>query len=194
MILLLKSHVRGHSRRGKNGVVFVRDYTNRVQAQIHPTAAKHDERTPDLFRKLVIHGPAAGSTITVQGLKINVENPRGSIRSKTPRSGGPAWQQTMLHHYGDFVGSKGADGDAVDVFVGPLADAPMVYVVNQHKKEGQFDEHKVLLGFPDKESALSGYLAHYPPGWNGAKSVAEMPIAAFKRWLSSGDKSKPIES
>ncbi len=135
---------------------------------------------------------SAGQNIEVRGMRITVEHPRGSTRSKTPRSGGPAWQQVMVHHYGEFPGTKGADGDPVDVFVGPDHTASSVYIVNQHKQTGEFDEHKVMVGFPNGRAALAGYLAHYPAGWNGARSVASMPVAAFKKWLASSDKSRPV--
>ena len=165
-----------------------------------------DDRTPDLFapgktpevktRKDGVTqryhvSTKAGDIVDVHGLPIRIENPRGSIRSKTPRGGGPKWERKMEHHYGDIVGTKGHDGDAVDAYVGPHPESDHVSIVNQHDQAGAFNEHKVMLGFDNHDAAMDGYHAHYPPGWNGAKSSAQMKVPELKHWLQHADKSKP---
>lgn len=198
MILFLKAHVRGHlRRRAAGGVIYVNPYSNRVQTKPDKPALflrKHppDSRTGDLFRAKPDQGPSKDpETIGVHGLKIRIENPRGSTRSKTPRGGGPAWQQTMLHHYGEIAGTTGGDGDPIDAYVGPNLDAPSVFVVNQQNQHGQFNEHKAMIGFASAEEARAGYLAHYPKGWSGLQSMIEMQPKRFKRWLARGDLKQP---
>jgi hypothetical protein len=68
----------------------------------------------------------------------------------------------MKHPYGYIKGTKGADGEEVDAYVGPKKDAPKAFVVHQHKEDGTgFDEDKVMLGFKSKAEARKAFLAHY---------------------------------
>lgn len=159
--------------------------------------------TPDLFtgetqieREARLGGGVkAGDTLEMHGLKIKVENPRGSIRSKTPRTpGDKPWQVEMHHHYGDIEDTKGHDGDAVDAYVGPNMDSDKVFVANQHDREGHFNEHKVLLGFDSTGAARAGYHAHYPAGWTGLHSLAQMTPKELRHWLKHGDMHAPAES
>lgn len=130
--------------------------------------------------------------LTLQGLDIALENPKGSTRSGTDQNG-KAWQSTMAHDYGYIKRTLGADGDHVDVFIGDQPDSETVYVVDQvDPKTGKFDEHKVMMGFADEQAARDGYLANYEKGWKGLGAIKAMPIEAFKRWLSDGDTTKPV--
>ncbi|WP_333969563.1 hypothetical protein, partial [Pseudomonas aeruginosa] len=99
-----------------------------------------------------------------------IENPRGSIRQGKDGS----WRVQMKHHYGFIKGTKGADGDEVDCFVGPNLGSKRVFVVNQVNKEGQFDEHKCMLGFNNINDAKSGYMSCFRPGWDGLGSIHEV--------------------
>jgi hypothetical protein len=99
--------------------------------------------------------------LEVQGIPIAVENRKGSVRKGVDKDGKP-WRTVMKHPYGYLVGTRGADGEEVDVYVGPHKDAPHAYVVHQHKHTGKgFDEDKVMLGFKDRAAAAKGYLKHY---------------------------------
>lgn len=92
------------------------------------------------------------------GLKIAIENKAGSVRY------GNGWQTRMLYDYGYVKRSEGADGDDVDVYLGPsLTDATCVYVVHQRKYGAwdQFDEDKAMLGFLSVDDAKVAYLKHY---------------------------------
>lgn len=97
-----------------------------------------------------------------RGLFLDIENTAGSVRSgKKPD--GSAWHTTMAHDYGEIRGTEGVDGDAVDVFVGPDLDAPMVYVVHQNTvdKWDKYDEDKCMVGFSSLESAKAAFLKNY---------------------------------
>lgn len=132
--------------------------------------------------------------ITLQGLDIALENPKGSTRSGTDQDG-RAWQSTMAHDYGYIKRTLGADGDHVDVFIGDKPDSETVYVVDQvDPKTGKFDEHKVMMGFSDEQAAREGYLGNYEDGWKGLGAIKAMPVDAFKRWVKEGDTTKPAAS
>ncbi|MBM7070865.1 DEAD/DEAH box helicase family protein [Shewanella sp. 202IG2-18] len=128
------------------------------------------------------------------GFDIGIENPQGSDR-KGVDSDGKEWSVKMNHHYGDITGTKGADGDALDVFVKPSTDnSNKVFVVNQvDSKSRKFDEHKIMLGFETKAEAEKAYLSNYSKGWKGTGSIAEMSLDDFKAWAKDGDTTKPVE-
>lgn len=130
--------------------------------------------------------------LTLHGLNIAIENPNGSTRSGVDQDG-KAWESTLNHHYGYIKKTEGADGDAVDVFVGPRPDSDRVFVVDQvNPKTGQFDEHKVMLGFTHEQDAKAGYAANYDAGWQGLGHITPMSMDEFKAWLKEGDTTKPV--
>lgn len=113
----------------------------------------------------------------VGGLDVSIENPAGTSRR-------PEWPP-LKHSYGYVKRSEGADGDHVDVFLGPKAGDPTnpVFIVDQVNKDGSFDEHKVMVGFADKGAARRGYLANYEKGWQGLGDITPMPFEQFKDWV-----------
>lgn len=122
-----------------------------------------------------------------QGLRIAVENRKGSVRKGVDKDGKP-WRTEMKHPYGYIKGTKGADGEEVDCYVGPRKDATHAHVVHQHKADGKgYDEDKVMLGFASKQEAKDAYLAHYnsPKFLGPMKSV---PMERFKQLVESGKK------
>ncbi len=125
------------------------------------------------------------------GLAVTIENPRGSYRSGVDKNGTP-WKSVIAFDYGYFNRTTGADKDHVDVFIGNDLESPMVYVINQVDPEtGDFDEHKVMIGFGTEEEARAGYLKNYSPGWRGIGSIVSMDIDEFKSWLKHEDQNKP---
>ncbi len=70
---------------------------------------------------------------------------------------------------------------------------PNVFVVDQVNKDGSFDEHKVMYGFSDMESARQAYLSNYEEGWQGLGNITEVSKENFKAWIdSSKRKTKPF--
>lgn len=122
-----------------------------------------------------------------QGIPIAIENRKGSVRSGVDKDGKP-WRTVMKHPYGYIKGSRGADGEGVDVYVGPHAGATHAHVVHQHKATGTgYDEDKVLLGFKDQRTARKAYLQHY----NDPKFLGPMhsvPMDRLKEMLASKKK------
>lgn len=185
---------------GKGGLVVATSSAAKVRELAKPAASEPVQQI-EAARAEVAPAPTdaqkeAGNYkkghLTLQGLDIALENPKGSTRSGTDQDG-KAWQSTMAHDYGYIKRTLGADGDHVDVFIGDQLDSETVYVVDQvDPKTGKFDEHKVMMGFADEQTARDGYLANYEKGWTGLGAIKAMPIEAFKRWLSDGDTTKPV--
>jgi hypothetical protein len=119
------------------------------------------------------------------GMQIVIENPRGSVR-RGVASNGEIWKRDMTAHYGYISGTKGTDGDQVDVFMGRNPESEVVFVICQTNKDGSFDEHKAILGTTNKRKACDLYLSHYPKGWKCGEVVA-MTVSQFKEWLNSGE-------
>ncbi|HAR08024.1 MAG TPA: hypothetical protein DCR98_06380, partial [Cobetia sp.] len=135
-------------------------------------------------------GDYAKGEVEIHGLTLAIENPKGSERSGTTQEG-EAWSVSIAHDYGYIKGTKGADGDEVDVFIGPDLDSERVFVINQVGKDGELDEHKVMLGFATREDAEQGYLSSYRAGWDGLGSTQEMSVDELKAWLPNAAESKP---
>ena len=131
------------------------------------------------------------------GYDYTVETPKGVTRSGKDEQGKP-WSVTMHDTYGYILGKIGVDGDHIDMFINDAADLDTfdgnVYVVDQVNPEtGEFDEHKVMYGYPDEAAATEAYLANYSKGWKGLGKVTSVPKATFDKWLESSDrKTKPF--
>ncbi len=127
--------------------------------------------------------------ISVKGMRIAIENPKGSKRSYKDKNGETKYN-IMKNHYGYFNVTKGKDGDAVDVFLGPnIEDFDTVYCIDQ-KIKGKFDETKVMLGFSSKEEAKEAYLSNYSPDWKGFMYITAVSLPVFKKWLYRGRKQR----
>jgi hypothetical protein len=96
-----------------------------------------------------------------QGLPLDIEHTAGSVRRGKDKDG-HEWATTFRYAYGYIRGTKGADGEGLDVFVGPNHNANKAFVVHQNKPEtGKYDEDKVMLGWDSAETAKEAYLDHY---------------------------------
>lgn len=130
------------------------------------------------------------------GYDFTVETPKGTTRSGKDEQGKP-WSVTMHDTYGYILGKIGVDGDHIDMFINDAADLDSfdgnVYVVDQVNQTGEFDEHKVMYGYPSEEAATEAYLANYSKDWKGLGKVTAVPKATFDKWLESSDrKTKPF--
>lgn len=146
-------------------------------------AEKNTERNPSLA-KIKAENYHKGK-FNIDGLKISIENPRGSVRKGVDSSGKP-WKVKMKETYGYINGIKSSDGDDIDVFLSKDPSKGNVYVVDQiNPKTGKFDEHKCMYGYKDKEEATKAYLSNYNKGWKGLGPVTEVSKLEFKNWLKS---------
>jgi len=122
--------------------------------------------------------PLQGRT-TFAGLKISIENRKGSIRRGVD-SDGHKWAIKMKYDYGYIRETEGVDGDHVDCYLGDNENARNVYIIHQ-KIPGTdiYDEDKCMLGFNTLEEAKRAYFSQYDKsGFFGG--VDTVPIEVFK--------------
>lgn len=132
--------------------------------------------------------------IKLDGFDISIEQPKGSTRSGRDASG-KEWSVTMQNTYGYIRGTEGVDGDHIDVFLSDNMDEwnGTVYVIDQVKADGSFDEHKVMYGFNSAEEAAAAYNSNYSEGWQGLGTITGVSKEEFKKWIgSSHRKTKPF--
>lgn len=143
-----------------------------------------EETKTDLTEEEKQSGDYPKGVVEVQGMSIAIENPKGSTRSGVDADGNE-WSTEMQDTYGYFEGTAGADTDDVDVFVGehPLSDK--VFIVDQVKEDGSFDEHKVMFGYESSEDAREAYLRNYEDGWQGLGSITQVGVEDFRRWVEA---------
>jgi hypothetical protein len=159
------------------------------------TAISETETNPTEAQKKA--GNYKKGHLTFGGYDFTVETPKGVTRSGKDEQGKP-WSVTMHDTYGYILGKIGVDGDHIDMFINDAADLDTfdgnVYVVDQVNPEtGEFDEHKVMYGYPDEAAATKAYLSNYSKGWKGLGKVTSVSKATFDKWLESSDrKTKPF--
>ena len=162
---------------------------NAVQAALE--AAEQETNTEPTEAQKVAGNYKKGH-VKIDGYDVTIENPKGSVRRGTDAKG-KQWEQEMQNTYGYIRGTEGVDGDHIDVFFSEDPSQGDVFVVDQVNKDGNFDEHKVMYGFPDIESARKAYLANYEDGWTGLGAITPVSKEEFKKWVqSSHRKTKPF--
>lgn len=131
--------------------------------------------------------------VRIDGYDVTIENPKGSVRSGRDANG-QEWSITMNNDYGYIRGTKAVDGDHIDIFLSDNPSEGNVFVVDQLNEKGEFDESKVMYGFPSMDEARSSYLANYSPGWeNRISTITEVTKDEFYKWIdSSVKKTKPF--
>lgn len=132
--------------------------------------------------------------VKAHGLPIVIETARGSMRRGIGHDGKP-WAVRSPAHYGYISRTEGADGDHVDVYIGPHLKSKKVYVLDQrHADTGRFDEHKVFLGFASARQVLAMYRRAFSDGKADARfgKLMEMSPEQFRDWLAKADTTKPI--
>lgn len=125
------------------------------------------------------------------GIDFAIETPAGEMRRDKEHTP-PHWQHPAPADYGYAKGPRGADGDHVDVYFGPMAhNAPNlpVYIVDQRQPDGgAFDEHKVMVGFPSLAAARHVYHQAFGDGTGSARlgAMSQVPWATFAYMLKRG--------
>src|SRR5215472_13773780 len=146
--------------------------------------------------------------INLHGIDVTIETARGDVRQGPidAATGKPEWESVAPGHYGYIRGTKGGDGDQVDVTLsshvstmleGTPAEANNrpVFVVDQiDPATGKFDEHKAFIGYGSPEAAAAAYDAQFSDGSGPSRrgAVNTMSFAGFKEWLKAGNTSKAI--
>ena len=166
-----------------------------LQSSIEAAEAETDTNPTDGQKEA---GNYKKGHVKVAGFNISIEQPRGSVRSGTDANG-KKWSVTMNNTYGYMTDNVGVDGDHLDVFLSNDIDSwdqQNVYVVDQYNLDRTFDEHKVMLGFNDRDDATDAYFSNYDSSWRTSKRkiiTSTVPMDIFKKWIeSSNRKTKPI--
>ncbi len=167
------------------------DYATQIAAIVHEQRLAVAPLIAEL-PKLLASAAAArndaaddGVILDFAGFPIVIENTRGTTR-QWEDADGTTGSTVMKFDYGYIDGVMGADGDEVDVYLGPAPSSEWVYVVDQMRKPGfvDFDEQKVMLGFPSADSATAAYRSQYDdPRFFGGMTV--MSVADFRRALAT---------
>lgn len=152
------------------------------------------ETNPNPTEKQKQAGNYKKGKFIINGFKIAIENPAGTIRSGVDEDGNK-WSIKQKHTYGYFLNTIGKDKDHVDVYIGAYLESGVVYVVDQiHPKTGVFDEHKVMMGFKNKPAAEKAYMSNFEKGWQGFGGITEMSITDFKDWVYNKEStSRPLQ-
>ncbi|MFO0588828.1 MAG: hypothetical protein U0441_14860 [Polyangiaceae bacterium] len=127
--------------------------------------------------------PESTSHVSVAGIPVIVEHPKGSMRTGVGPDLRP-WSTRMVCDYGSIPGTHSPDGEPVDAYVGPDDKAPFAFVVTQNKPDGTYDEPKVMLGFDTEQEALWMYRIHVPHTW-AFGGIEAVPVAELPRKLGS---------
>jgi len=143
----------------------------RVDDRAHEAATSPQNDRPEPTDAQKEAGNYKKGPAKVGGLNVAIENPVGSVR-RAKADAPKQWETTMQAHYGYFKG-KGVraiapDKDRVDTFIKPGTPADYdgpVFVVDQNREDGQYDEPKVMVGYGSEAEARAAYLAHYEAGW-----------------------------
>jgi len=132
--------------------------------------------------------------VSFHGLPISIETLKNQKRSGVDTNG-QAWSVKLPYHYGYIKRTEGADGDHVDVCIGPDHASDHVFIIDQHDhRTGAFDEHKVMLGYRTRDEACRAYCAGFSDGKgpDRQKAVVRMSMKEFKQWLKTCDTTKPV--
>jgi uncharacterized protein len=121
------------------------------------------------------------------GLDIAIECPRGMRRW----TGGPVYSSD----YGYIRRAPSAEGPTewLDCFLGPerneMADA---YVIDGFRADGEFDEHKVMLGYADGAAATAAWKEAYAE-YLEMGACTRMTMDQLRGWIARGDVSQPLQ-
>jgi hypothetical protein len=123
----------------------------------------------------------------LRGLVVSIENKKGSTRSGKSEDG-KEWSVTMNNDYGYFNRTLGKDGDHIDVFLSDKPEDGNIYIIDQSNEKGEFDEHKVMMGFKSSEDALKNYKSNFEKDFDiKYNAITEVEEKKFKKWLNNKD-------
>ena len=171
------------------------------EAQEHPGAeglnpasspAKALKEEDKVAKAKAADADGEGSARRWQGLDVVIETPRGYQRHGKDGQG-KSWAVTLPYHYGYLRGHTGADGDSLDIALGPDHEATYVYLIDQRHLPPQkgFDETKVFANFSSQSDALKAFDGGHHDARHVIMDWTPMAVEDFKRWLKTRDPKKP---
>jgi 3'-phosphoadenosine 5'-phosphosulfate sulfotransferase (PAPS reductase)/FAD synthetase len=183
------SHMGGWNIGTKEHRVWIAWEPNQIK---DTTSAGFNPATDDIYKSHKLDG-----RLKFQGFNISVEQDIGSVRHWKNHHDGTSGSTVMKLPYGYIRGTKGADGDHVDVFVGSDEAAKNVYVVHTRKAPDfkRYDECKAMLGLGSAKAAKAAFLEHYNrPEFFG--SMTTLPLEEFREkvYAANGEMVKAWEA
>jgi hypothetical protein len=168
----------------------------RLTAKDIARAAKEADKHPNLMQRKI--GNYKKGKINLRGLRITIENAKGSFRGEKNKFGQKEGVK-MPSAYGYINGTIGADGMQVDCYIGRHPESPTVWVVDQDKfnadgKDKGFDEHKVMLAFKTAKKAIKVLMKSHFDGMGEDRlaAITQLSYDELKHWLKKGDMSRAI--
>ena len=167
----------------------------KVAQALYPEEHRLNQAVKDVEPEPTVAQRAAGNHrmghVRMHGLDITIEVARGHTRRKMGKDG-KVWSKKMHAHYGYIKRTESdADGDHIDVYVGSHPQSEVVFIIDQVHPDGEFDEHKCMLGFTNAEDAKDCYLLHIPAERLGGLTPMTMPD--FKHWAFNGNTRLPVK-
>ncbi|EMO66412.1 ParB-like protein [Leptospira kirschneri str. 200803703] len=124
------------------------------------------------------------SLLEENAIVVKIENEKGSYRNGFDLNG-KSWKGKLFYDYGYIQKSSGEE--SIGVFLGPEKNKNTYYLINQKDRDGNFDEHKLMLGFRNEKIAKKAYLKHYPKNWKGLGSIVALDEEGFQYFLNRKD-------
>jgi inorganic pyrophosphatase-like protein/inorganic pyrophosphatase len=120
-----------------------------------------------------------------QGLPVSIEVPVGEKRELRNKAGAIVYSRILPHSYGFLDGTKGLDGDEVDVIIGDHPDSKLAFIVHMEDLGPDIDqrenEDKVFLGFLNFDAVSRSFSKMYGPEFFGGCET--MTMRQFRPWL-----------
>ncbi len=167
-----------------------------IDTEAHEAATSPENDRPDPSEAQLEAGNHKHGHVRIAGLDISISHPQGSTRFDTEQQAHYGYIRS-LQSDGQRITPKDKDKESVDVFVAPGTPEDYngpVFVIDQKKEGGGFDEHKVILGSASMDEAQALYRSNYPQGQDRILSAKQFTMPQFKLWLKAGNKAKPVGS
>lgn len=147
-----------------------------------------------------------GEMYDLDGLVMFFEYRPGDVRKKTA-PGGKSWSQAMTDFYGYIPNTTDRHGEPVDFYLcgnkeigGFHRDAPVntvdqiFFCPDDESLNGQFDEHKVMVGYASRDVARDAYINCFADGKGDERfgAITELSAELFILWLDTGDTTQPM--
>lgn len=142
------------------------DTFQRIETAAHDGDFGHNSR-PQPTDAMCLAGNYKVGKTSIYGLSVAIEQSRHNYRTGVDPKTGKRWSTRLAAHYGYFQRTIGADGDPIDCFIGFYPQAEHAWVINQYVGS-KWDEHKVMLAFPDEQTARRAYRRALFLGTTGA--------------------------
>lgn len=138
--------------------------------------------------------------LILHGIPLALEWRKGEVRKyfnhnplKKKSTGTIDYNKKMKADYGYVRGIIDADGEELDVYLGPNRESEKVFVLEKLRNtDNSFDENKIMLGYDSMAEAKKSYLQHQ--GKDEMGKVRELTLAQFKKEFMSKKKTASGDS